>query len=209
MTEPERGQAPPWLDVSRETLAKLEAMLVLVEKWNPAVNLVASGTLPVAWQRHTLDSAQLYALAPPTARHWADLGSGAGFPGLVVSILAQDTHRDLAVTLVESDKRKAAFLMQTARELQLPVRVLTDRAESLPALSADVLSARALAPLPALCGLALRHLAPDGIALFPKGAQSAAELKEAAQHWHFERNTVPSKTDADGQIILIKNIRHA
>ena len=99
--------------------------------------------------------------------------------------------------------------MQTARELQLPVRVLTDRAESLPALAADVLSARALAPLPALCGLALRHLAPDGIALFPKGAQSAAELKDAAQHWHFERNTVPSKTDADGQIILIKNIRHA
>lgn len=204
-----RGEIPPWLNVSRETSDGLEALLALVEKWNPTINLVASGSLPMAWQRHVLDSAQLFAIAPPLATHWADFGSGAGFPGLVVAILANRARPDLAVTLVESDKRKAAFLMQAARHLSLNVRVLTERAEALTSLAADVVSARALAPLTDLCALAARHLAPGGIAILPKGAQAESELADAARLWRFEAQITPSETDSAGRIITLKNVRHA
>ena len=209
MIECARGQAPPWLDVSRETLVSFDALLMLVEKWNPAINLVAKGSLPEAWQRHILDSAQLLAFAPPSATHWADFGSGAGFPGLVVAIMARDTRPHIAVTLVESDKRKASFLMQAALDLSLKVRVLTDRAETLAGLSADVISARALAPLPDLCALGFRHLTPDGLAIFPKGAQAQQELANAVLHWRFDATSTISETDSAGRILTLKNIRHA
>lgn len=209
MTDWTRGTAPPWLNVSSETLGRLDGLLSLVEKWNPAINLVAAGTLPAAWQRHVLDSAQLFALAPPTARHWADFGSGAGFPGLVIAAMAKDATSTLRITLVESDKRKAVFLLQASRDLGLAVEVLTDRAEVLPSLAADVISARALAPLTDLCMLAKRHLAADGLALFPKGAQADQELADAATQWRFDAQPIQSHTDPAGRIFLLKNIRHA
>ena len=209
MTGIARGEAPHWLDVSRETLNLLDALLSLVEKWNPAINLVAAGSLNDAWNRHVLDSAQLYAFIPAEAGAVADFGSGAGFPGLVLAIIAKAVRPELNVTLIESDRRKAAFLAQAARNLGLTTRVLTDRAETLPPLSADVISARAFAPMPDLCALAHRHLAPDGVAIFPKGAKAEAELAEAARTWRFDCAQSPSKTDPAGRIITLKSLHHA
>lgn len=208
MTAVTRGIAPEWLDVSRETLIKLEVMLALVEKWNPAINLVAKASLLDGWQRHVLDSAQLFALIPVHAKKMVDFGSGAGFPGLTLAILAQAALPDLRVTLVESDKRKATFLMQAARQLDVPVTVLTDRAESLTPMSVDVVTARALAPLTTLCGLALRHLAAQGVAILPKGVHADRELTDAATFWRFEAQIVQSQTDPTGRILTLKNIHH-
>jgi 16S rRNA (guanine527-N7)-methyltransferase len=204
-----RGIAPDWLDVSRETLVKLDAMLALVEKWNPAINLVAPRSLPDAWQRHVMDSAQLFQFIPPHARDVADFGSGAGFPGLVLAILAQEMLPNLHMTLVESDKRKATFLSQAARQLDLSVTVLTERAENLPPLLVDVVTARALAPLTALCAIAARHLAATGIAIFPKGTQWEQELAEAAAEWQFQAHHKKSKTDTEARILTLKGIQHA
>lgn len=183
-------------------------MLALVERWTPAINLVAAGSLPVAWQRHVLDSAQLFLHRPAEARHWVDFGSGAGFPGLIVAILAAEHQPDLTVTLVESDKRKAAFLIQAARELGLKAAVLSRRAEDLPPQAADAISARALAALSELMPLVQQHLKPQGLALFPKGARAQDEVTEARKSWIFDVESLPSRTDPAGMILKVKNLRH-
>ena len=203
-----RGVAPDWLDVSRETLVKLDNLLALVEKWNPAINMVAPGSLADAWQRHVLDSAQVFQFIPPLTRKVADFGSGAGFPGLVLAIMAQAARPNLRMTLVESDKRKAVFLNQAAQQLGLSATVLTDRAEVLAPLGADVVTARALAPLATLCGIAGRHLGAGGVAVFPKGGQAAKELEEAAAHWNFQVDEAQSKTDPAGRILTLKSIQN-
>ncbi len=196
-------------NVSRETLDRLRAYEALLRKWNPAINLVAKSTLDDVWSRHFLDSAQIFDLAPKDARTWADLGSGAGFPGMVVAILSAERGQALAVTLVESDQRKAAFLMAAARDLGLKLTVAAKRIEALPPLSADVLSARALAPLDQLIGHAERHLSPQGTALFPKGASHAAELKQALERWRFSYEISRSMTDAEAVIYQIKGVSRA
>lgn len=196
-------------NVSRETMDRLRIYEALLRKWNPVINLVAKSTLEDIWSRHFLDSAQIYDLAPPTARSWADLGSGGGFPGLIVAILAAGEGRALTVALVESDQRKAAFLMAAARELGLQLAVRAERIESLPPLSADVLSARALAPLDQLIGHAERHLSPQGVALFPKGANHAVEMKQALEKWQFSYETAQSVTDADAVIFQIVGVSRA
>jgi 16S rRNA (guanine527-N7)-methyltransferase len=197
------------LRVSRETKARLRHFEALLRKWNPAINLVAKATLDQFWNRHILDSTQIYTLDDTGSRAWADLGSGGGFPGLVVAILAKGEGRDLAVTLVESDRRKAAFLMTVARELDLTVRVLDQRIEALPPLGAGIISARALAPLADLLGHAVRHLAADGLALFPKGATHAAELRQALGSWRFSYRTTASVTDQNAVIYSIRGITRA
>ncbi len=196
-------------NVSRETLDRLRAYEALLRKWNPAINLVAKSTLDDIWSRHFLDSTQIYDLAPKSALSWADLGSGGGFPGIVVAILAASDERPLAMTLVESDQRKAAFLMAAARELGLKLAVRADRIEALPPLNADVLSARALAPLDQLIGHAERHLSPEGVALFHKGANHAAELKQALEKWRFSYEASHSATDADAVIYQIMGVSRA
>lgn len=195
-------------DVSRETRSRLETYESLLRKWNPAINLVAKSTLGDLWTRHFRDSAQLFDICPAGAPRWADLGSGGGFPGLVVAILAAERAPDLAVTLVESDVRKAAFLSTVARETELNVRVLADRIEAVPPLAADVLSARALAPLPQLLAFAERHLAPGGTALLPKGANHAAEIAEALATWRFDLQKHPSQTDSQAVILEVTGIAH-
>lgn len=194
------------LNVSRETSERLEAYASLLVKWNPAINLVSKSSLADLHTRHFADSAQLFDLCPPDARHWADLGSGGGFPGLVVAILAAESRPGLAVTLVESDARKAAFLATVARETGIHATVIADRIEALPPLGADVLSARALAPLPQLLGFAERHLARDGLALFPKGATHQAEIDESLAEWRFELQKHPSKTDQRAVILAIESV---
>lgn len=193
-------------NVSRETSERLATYAALLRKWNPAINLVSKSSLADLQTRHFADSAQLFALCPPEAQHWADLGSGGGFPGLVIAILAAEAMPELKVTLVESDVRKAAFLSTVARETGVRASVVAERIESLPPLAADVLSARALAPLPQLLAFAERHLAPNGRALFPKGATHRAELAESLADWRFDLREHPSKTDAQAVILEIEGV---
>ena len=195
--------------VSRETSERLDRYAALLTRWNAKINLVSRASLAELWSRHIIDSAQLFALRPERAGHWADLGSGGGFPGLVIAILAAEAAPELRVTLVESDQRKAAFLATAARELDLRADVRAERIETLPPLGADVLSARALAPLDTLLGYAARHLAPAGRALFPKGARAAEEIAEARRHWRFDLIRHPSKTAPDSSILEIGAIAHA
>lgn len=194
--------------VSRETLEQLARLEMLLAKWNPAINLVAKSTLGQTWDRHILDSAQLFNLAPPTARHWVDMGSGGGFPGLVVACLAADLRPNLRITLIEADQRKATFLRQASRDLGLNPTILASRIEATSPQAADVLSARALAALPALLGFAARHLGAGGLALFPKGATWRDEVAEARKDWHFDITPHPSATDPQGAILAVKAISH-
>ena len=192
--------------VSRETTARLECHLGLLERWSARINLVSRGTLADAWRRHAADSAQLFDLVPPGVRSWIDLGSGAGFPGLVVAAIAHEKAPGLAVTLVESDRRKAAFLRTAARSMGLEVEILARRAEELPARRYDVVSARALAPLPALLPLARRFAGPETVLLFPKGRNVERELTEALERWHTRVERLPSRTDPEATILRIREL---
>jgi 16S rRNA (guanine527-N7)-methyltransferase len=194
------------VDVSRETLDRLIAYHDLLHKWGARINLVARGTLDDAWTRHFLDSAQLLGLAPPDARLWCDLGSGAGFPGLVIAIIAAETRPALRVRLIESDQRKSEFLRTALRTTGISADVVAERIESAAPCGADVLSARALAPLPDLLVMAERHLAPGGICLFPKGARHADEVATALETFNLDCEECPSKTGADSVILKIGGI---
>lgn len=201
-------EMPEWLDVSRETLSRLESFCEIVMKWTPAVNLIAKSTVPDIWNRHILDSAQLFSLTPPQTRRWLDLGSGAGFPGLVIAILSKEHRPELVVTLVEADKRKAVFLAEAARMIGVAVTIDSARAESLQPKAADVVSARALASLDVLCRHAQRHLHTDGLAVFSKGSSAGLEIDAARQNWKFSLDVHASKTDPAASILLVSNIQH-
>ncbi|WP_424941383.1 16S rRNA (guanine(527)-N(7))-methyltransferase RsmG [Aliiroseovarius sp. S253] len=194
------------VDVSRETFERLEAYVALMKKWNSAINLVSPSTISQIWSRHILDSAQIYELAPEKPNMWCDMGSGGGLPALVVSIMSKDAHPELSMICIESDLRKATFLRTVARELDLQLTVRSERIEKVEPLSADVLSARALAPLEALCGFAERHLRPGGVAIFPKGENYRQEVHEALENWSFQLDTYPSKTHPSAVILKIGEI---
>lgn len=191
----------PGLNVSRETLERLETYAALLTKWNPRINLVSKATLRDLWTRHIADSAQLFHLAPHPVKHWVDLGSGGGFPGLVVAIMAMETGSPVHVTLVESDTRKCAFLRTAIRETGAPATVINDRIEDLPPLLGDVISARALADLSTLLGYVNHHLAPRGMAILPKGENWENELSDAQSKWKFAHRIDKSETQ-DGPVIL-------
>lgn len=184
---------------------RLGRYLALLEKWNPAINLVSVSSLPDAWRRHVDDSLQLLRHTPAGARTWADLGSGGGFPGMAIA-LALDAAGP-RVTLIESDQRKVAFLSAVSRETGVDVRILAERIETAAEQQADVVSARALAPLPALLPLVARHLAPGGTALLLKGAGAEAELAEARRNWAFDLEIAPSITDPSGKVLIVKELR--
>ena len=192
--------------VSRETSDRLEHLATLVEKWNPRINLVSRSTLVDLRTRHIEDSRQVHDLADHPVSHWVDLGTGGGFPGLVVAILAADTGSPAHVTLIESDQRKVVFLKTVLRETGVSAQVQADRIEKTPPLAADVLSARALADLPALLAMAARHLAPGGTCLFPKGASWQKELAQAQEQWSFRHEAITSRTDSSAVILKIKDI---
>ena len=197
------------MTVSRETQLRLDTLKTLTLRWNKTINLVANSTLPNIWHRHFEDSLQLWEHRPHDAASWLDLGSGGGFPGLVVAALAAQDQPELEVVLVESDKRKAAFLLLAAQEMRLRVSVEAARLETLAAVGAQVVSARALAPLPALLGFACRHLAPSGTLLALKGARYKDEIAAASRTWEFECQVIPSKTDAAAAILKIRSIKRA
>lgn len=190
-------------DVSRETMERLEALHALLLHWNRRINLISRGSEAAAWTRHFADSVQLWPLRPASAELWLDLGSGAGFPGLVIAALARGARAPLRVELVESDSRKAAFLHVAAREIGAEIIVHEARVEALPPRQCDVLTARALAPLDRLLGFAEKHRRPDGICLFPKGASRHKEAEVARRTWRFECTEHPSLTDPEAAILEI------
>jgi len=197
------------IDVSRETKERLQIYADLLKKWNSAINLVAPSTLEGLWHRHFLDSAQIHKIAPQVLGHWCDLGSGGGFPGAVSAILALEHDPDRKTTCIESDQRKATFLRTVARETGANIVVLSERIEGALPQGADIVSARALAPLSKLLGYSKRHLSNDGTCLFLKGANYHPEVKEALENWQFALDTYPSKTNPDAVILKIGDLTRA
>jgi 16S rRNA (guanine527-N7)-methyltransferase len=192
------------LHVSRETLARLAVYLELLRCWQRAINLVSPGTLADPWRRHFLDCAQLAALVPPGAATVVDLGSGAGFPGMVLAILGVQ-----GVELIESDLRKAQFLREVARATRASVKIHVERIERLAGWPADVITARALAPLPRLLVLADRFITADTVCLFLKGRSGASELTEARVSWHMKAEMRPSLSEPTGMVLQLRGIRRA
>lgn len=188
--------------VSRETLERLDAFCALLEKWNARINLVAKPSLEDIWRRHILDSAQLWQHRPASARHWADFGSGGGLPGLVIAILAAE-EKQIEVTLIEADTRKAAFLSTVSHTLELPVRVEAVRIEALPPKTFDVLSARALAPLPRLLALLAPFAHENSRLILPKGRDHAKELTEARARWTIDSELHHSLSDPEGRVLIL------
>lgn len=184
------------LDVSRETMERLETYVRLVEKWQPRVNLVSPASLADIWVRHIWDSAQLALFVPENSSRLVDVGSGAGFPGLVLSILTNaECH------LVESDQKKAIFLSTVIRECGLSARVHNDRIEVLPCLDADVITARALAPLDRMLPLLKHQLRPGTRCLFLKGAKAEIELAALGTPTNLTWRLHPSLTNPNGSVI--------
>ena len=189
------------VDVSRETTTQLEAFVELLGRWQKAINLIGRTTVEDVWVRHILDSAQLLPAISGQVKSLTDLGSGGGFPGLVVASL----RPDLDVTMIESDARKAAFLGEAGRRMGLAKqpRIVIKRIEEAPPAQADVVTARALAPLRQLLGWADRHRSPDAICLFHKGKGWQGELAEALKDWDVSSQPLASVTDRDAVILRI------
>ena len=197
---PEEFQAAT--NVSRETLAKLKAYADLLIEWNARHNLVAKSTLPDLWQRHMLDSAQLAPLIPADAKTVADLGSGAGFPGLVLAIL----RPDLAITLHEATTKKCAFLSTVAERVGVTVAVENARMEDQPPRAFDVVTARACAPLPQLLAYAYPFISANSVCLFLKGQNVGSELTEAHKYWNMKASQSPSQTDPAAAIVTVREL---
>lgn len=198
----DRDSVAARFDVSRETMARLDALAATLTHWSRAINLVARATLPDLWHRHIADSLQLWPLARPNAESWVDLGTGAGFPGLVIAAIAADIRPNVHVTLVESDTRKCAFLAEAARAMRISVTIRPLRIEKLGQQRYDVISARALAPLVTLLPMARLLAAPGGTILLPKGGDVETELAALPA---IDRDTVtrlPSMTSADAAILV-------
>jgi len=189
--------------VSRETLARLRRYAELLGSWQGAVNLVSRRSLADLWRRHMLDSAQLLPLAPG-ARSWLDLGSGGGFPGLVLAILgAREVH------LIESDGRKCAFLREAARVSGAAITVHEGRIEAIAPWPVDVVVARACAPLARLLGYAAPFVAPHTLCLFLKGQDVEKELTEATRYWNMEIKRQKSASDPEGTILILRKLSRA
>lgn len=199
--------SPDIADVSRETLEKLQQYHALLLKWQEKINLISPATIPAAWERHFIDSAQLAPLLPEGNHTLYDLGSGAGFAGMVLAIM----RPDIAVTFVESDAKKCAFLGTVSRETGTKVTIRNERIEAATAVLTvpDLVSARALASLTELFSYVWpwAEKNPDLRMIFPKGAQAAAEIAAAkADGWAFDCDEIPSKTDPAARILVVTNL---
>lgn len=192
-------------NVSRETLDRLRQFEFLVQKWTRKINLVSNRDASQIWDRHIVDSAQIFALAPKDGT-WMDIGSGGGFPGIVAAIMAKETAPDRLFTLVDSDQRKCAFLRTVTRDLQLNVNVVAERVEKIEPVGASVLSARALGDLNSLLHHVERHLSPSGIALFPKGVSWESEHEIAQKHWSYQLEVIRSEVNPEAAILKIKEL---
>ncbi len=187
--------------VSRETLDRLAKYVELLNSWTRRINLVGRDTMGDVWRRHILDSAQLFPLIPREARKLVDLGSGAGLPGLILAIMGVPE-----VHLIESDGRKAVFLREAVRITEARAVIHAQRIDRVPGFDADVVTARALAPLSELLAISERFLAPQTLCLFLKGRMVEEELTEAAKTWHTRLDRQPSLTDPSGCILRLEAI---
>lgn len=190
-------------NVSRETLDRLRGYVELLLAWNKKINLISKSTEADIWRRHIQDSAQLYPLIPRDCSSLADLGSGAGFPGLVLAIMGVR-----GVRLVESDARKCAFLREAARVTGTDAQVLTQRIETLAPGPVDVITARALAPLADLLALAKPLIGPKTELLFLKGQHIEAELTQAHKIWTMQVDYRPSRSDPSGSVVRVREVSH-
>lgn len=190
-------------DVSRETSERLDVYVAQLTRWQRIKNLVGPGTLGEVWTRHVADALQLLSLAPD-AKTWLDLGSGAGIPGLILAIVGRE-RPEFSVTLVESNARKSAFLTETARLTGAPATIRNARIEALVEdfVGADIVCARALAPLTQLLDWCEPLLKTGSVGLFPKGRDASAELTDAARSWRFSYDLLPSRTDSAGRIVRV------
>jgi 16S rRNA (guanine527-N7)-methyltransferase len=203
----DRARALALSPVSRETVDRLDCFVALLLDWQSRINLIASSTVPVLWTRHIADSLQLCALAPD-ARRVVDLGSGAGFPGLVMACVLADSL-PAEVHLIESNKKKAAFLSEAVRVTGAPAIVHAERSDKFIKTfdgPLDIVTARALAPLPRLLTIAYPLLKRGAKGLFPKGQDVDAELTEAAKCWSIQASLVPSRTDPKSRIVAIRSV---
>ena len=189
------------VDVSRETRDQFEALVYTLGRWQKAINLIGKATLEEVWTRHILDSAQLLPLIPKDAKTLVDLGSGGGFPGLVLAAL----RPNLDVTLIESDARKGAFLGEAGRRMGLKnqPKIVVSRIEAASPVKADVITARALAPLGQLLAWAAPHRSDTAICLFHKGKGWQAELTEAMKDWDIQSQPFSSVTDRDAVLLRV------
>jgi len=192
-------------NVSRETLSRLKAYVGLLEDWNSRHNLVSPGSLADVWRRHVWDSAQLLRFLPENTQTIADLGSGAGFPGLVLAELLRDRAR---VTLFEATAKKCAFLQEVGDRLGLNPKIRNTRMEDVERLPFDVVTARACAPLTKLLGYAQNFANADTVCLFLKGQNVGSELTDAHKSWKMNLQQHPSLTDPSGCILEIRELAH-
>jgi len=202
----DRDRALALTPVSRETLARLDKFVALLLDWQTRMNLVSAASIRQVWTRHIADSLQLLALAAD-ARVWLDLGSGAGFPGIVLACALADTP-EATVHLVESTGKKAAFLREAAAVTAAPAIVHHARIEEVGrrgAIRPDVVTARALAPLDGLLTYVEPWLKTGAQALFPKGQDVEAELTETSKYWTIAASLVPSRTSPDSQIVVVRS----
>lgn len=187
--------------VSHETMDRLSTYANLLVKWQETINLVGPSTLKDLWRRHFLDSTQLWSLLPEKTERLVDMGSGAGFPGLVLAILGiPDVH------LIESDQRKCAFLREVARATGIHITVHASRIESIPAFAADVITSRALASVDALLNLSSGFMAEHTVCLFPKGQTAEVELTGISPTWTLRVERFPSLTDANATILRLSEV---
>ena len=203
----DRARALALTPVSRETLDRLDHFVATLLAWQRRMNLIAPSTEPKLWTRHIADSLQLLALAPD-AKTWVDLGSGGGFPGLVIAC-ALAGRPEAEVHLVESNAKKAAFLREAARAAGAPAQIHAVRIEEFVenfASPVDVVTARALAPLADLLAAAYPLLKSGAVGLFPKGQDVGAELTETAKCWSIRSTLAPSLTDSKGRIVRVTGL---
>jgi 16S rRNA (guanine527-N7)-methyltransferase len=204
----DRARALELVPVSRETAARIDRFVELLLQWQDKINLIAPSTIPVIWTRHIADSLQLLALAPD-AKRWVDLGSGAGFPGLVIACALAETE-GAVVHLVESNAKKAAFLREAVRHTGAPAIVHPVRIEDFVQNfdeSADAVTARALAPLDELLRLAEPLLKTGAQGLFLKGQDVDVELTRASKCWNIDADLVPSKTHPQSRIVVVRRLQ--
>ena len=194
------------LNVSRETLNSFYEYETLLSKWNEKINLVSKNTLVDIWERHFLDSGQIIKHVEASGKRWVDVGSGAGFPGLVVALLLRDRKIDCDLVLVEKNPKKGFFLSEVIRKLKLSVEVVNDNIDTLEPLKADILTARAFSDLNKLIEIAFRHRKKEGICLFLKGENYRMELDKTLNYWFFDYDIVDSLSSSSGKIIRVKKI---
>ena len=194
------------LNVSRETLNGFYEYETLLSKWNEKINLVSKNTLVDIWERHFLDSGQIIKHVEVSGKRWVDVGSGAGFPGLVVALLLRDRKIDCDLVVVEKNPKKVFFLNEVIRKLNLSVEVVNDNIDNLEPLNADILTARAFSELNNLIEIAFRHRKKEGICLFLKGENYRIELDKTLNYWFFDYDIVDSLSSSSGKIIRVKKI---